>query len=216
MIKGVIFDLDGTTINTLNELHLSMNETLQEFGLPLKTVDEVRMGIGRRFHNLILACVPEEAGEEKRGLVEARFKEVYAKHYLESKPYPGVPELLEELQELGVKIAANSNKGDEYTKNIMFSNFPGINFVAVFGARDNVPLKPDPYSANEIAQLMGLNNDEVVYIGDSEPDMTTGHNAGMKTLACLWGFRDRKTLEEAGADAFAESPEEILEYVKSR
>lgn len=216
MVKGVIFDLDGTTINTLNELYISMNETLREFGLPEKTIDEVRMGVGRGFRNLINACVPEDMSEDKRDLVEKRYKEIYAGHLLESRPYPGIYEMMEELQKLGVKIAANSNKGDEYTKNLMFSNFPGIYFTAVIGARDNVPLKPDPYSANEIARLMELPNEEVVYIGDSEPDMVTGHNAGMKTLACLWGFRDRKTLEEAGADAFAESPEDIIEYVKSR
>ena len=214
MIKGIIFDLDGTTINTLNELQSSLNEALRERGFPERTKDEVRMGVGRGFRKLIEVSVPAGSDDKTIDEVGERYREIYSEKHILSKPYEGIKELLEKLQEKNIKIAVNSNKSDKFTKNIILSNFPGINFTAIYGARENIPHKPDPSTAYEIIEEMKLNKNEVVYVGDSEVDMQTGNNAGLFVIGCLWGFRDEKTLKENKANLLVNKPEEIMEFIE--
>lgn len=213
MIKGIIFDLDGTTINTLNELYISINQTLKDYGYPTKTMDEVRLGVGRGFRKLVEKVVPEKLDEEKTAEIGRNYQRSYTENYLKSTVYPGMPELLKELQDRGILLAVNSNKSDRFTKDLIAKNYPDIRFVAVYGGRDGIPLKPDPTTAREIADLMGLKTGEILYVGDSDVDMYTGKNAGMKTAGCLWGFRDRETLNEAGADCILEKPEDLLKLL---
>lgn len=213
MIKGIIFDLDGTTVNTLNELYVSINQTLKEYGYPTKTLDEVRMGVGRGFRKLVEAVVPEKLDEEKLAEIGRSYQKAYTENYLKSDVYPGMTDLLKELQERGIRLAINSNKSDRFTKALIAKNYPDIRFTAVYGGREGVPMKPDPTVAKQIAEQMGLEMEEVLYVGDSDVDIQTGRNAGMKTAGCLWGFRDRETLANAGADFFLEKPEDLLKLL---
>ena len=213
MIKGVIFDLDGTTINTLNELYVSINQTLKEYGYPTKTLDEVRMGVGRGFRKLVEAVVPEKLDEEKLTEIGRSYQKAYTENYLKSDVYPGMTDLLKELQERGIRLAVNSNKSDRFTKALIAKNYPDIRFTAVYGGREGVPMKPDPTVAKQIAEQIGLEMEEVLYVGDSDVDIQTGRNAGMKTAGCLWGFRDRETLANAGADHILEKPEDLLKLL---
>ena len=212
MIRGIIFDLDGTSINTLEDLHNAVNLTMAEYGYPLKSIDDVRMGIGQGFRKLMDAVLPAGVDEEQKAAVGSRYMEIYSENYdLYSKPYPGFSELLKELQERGIKLAINSNKGDRLTRTLISQCFPDIEFTAVCGERENIPRKPDPYAANEIIEQMGLKKEEVLYVGDSNTDIATGKNAGVKTVGCLWGFRDYETLKQAGADKIISEPKELLE-----
>ncbi|MBQ2509802.1 MAG: HAD family hydrolase [Erysipelotrichaceae bacterium] len=213
MIKGVIFDLDGTTINTLNELYISINQTLKEYGYPTKTLDEVRMGVGRGFRKLVEAVVPEKLDEEKLTEIGRSYQKAYTENYLKSDVYPGMTDLLKELQERGIRLVVNSNKSDRFTKALIAKNYPDIRFTAVYGGREGFPMKPDPTVAKQIAEQMGLEIKEVLYVGDSDVDIQTGRNAGMKTAGCLWGFRDRETLANAGADHILEKPEDLLKLL---
>ena len=213
MIKGVIFDLDGTTINTLNELYVSINQTLKEYGYPTKTLDEVRMGVGRGFRKLVEAVVPEKLDEEKLTEIGRSYQKAYTENYLKSDVYPGMTDLLKELQERGIRLVVNSNKSDRFTKALIAKNYPDIRFTAVYGGREGFPMKPDPTVAKQIAEQMGLEIKEVLYVGDSDVDIQTGRNAGMKTAGCLWGFRDRETLANAGADHILEKPEDLLKLL---
>ena len=213
MIKGIIFDLDGTTIDTLNELYISINQTLKSYGYPTKTKDEVRLGVGRGFRKLVETVVPEKLSEEKIAEIGRDYQGSYTQNYLKSTVYPEMPELMRKLQDRGILLAVNSNKSDRFTKALIAKNCPDIRFTAVYGRREGVPLKPDPTTAKEIADLMGLKTEEVLYVGDSDVDMRTGINAGMKTAGCLWGFRDRMTLIDAGADHILERPEDLLKLL---
>ena len=214
MIKGMIFDLDGTTIYTLDDIADSFNVALKEFGFPERSKEDVRMGVGQGFRMLVNNLVPKDVNDELREKVANFYKQVYAQNYWKkTAAYDGMYETIKELQSKGIKLAVNSNKSDEFTKDLIARNFPGIEFVAVYGSREGVPHKPDPQAANEIAKLMELTPEEIAYVGDSDIDMKTGKNAGMKSVGCLWGYRDRDNLLNGGADELIERPEQLLDII---
>lgn len=215
MKKGVIFDLDGTTLYTLTDITTSFNTALKEFGFPQKSEDEIRMGVGMGFRILVDNIVPKDTDEKKKDAIALRYKEIYSSnYYIHTRPYEGMRETLEKLRDLGVKMAVNSNKSDIFVKDLIARNFPGIEFVDVTGSIEGVALKPDPQAARMILDKMGIDASEAAYIGDSDIDMKTGVNAGMLTIGCLWGYRDEKVLKEAGAMALAEKPKDILKLIK--
>ncbi|MBQ2584140.1 MAG: HAD family hydrolase [Erysipelotrichaceae bacterium] len=215
MKKGVIFDLDGTTLYTLTDITTSFNTALKEFGFPQKSEDEIRMGVGMGFRILVDNIVPKDTDEKKKDAIALRYKEIYSSnYYINTRPYEGMRETLEKLRDLGVKMAVNSNKSDIFVKDLIARNFPGIEFVDVTGSIEGVALKPDPQAARMILNKMGIDASQAAYIGDSDIDMKTGVNAGMLTIGCLWGYRDKKVLKEAGAMALAEKPEDILKLIK--
>ena len=215
MKKGVIFDLDGTTLYTLTDITTSFNTALKEFGFPQKSEDEIRMGVGMGFRILVDNIVPKDTDEKKKDAIALRYKEIYSSnYYINTRPYEGMRETLEKLRDLGVKMAVNSNKSDIFVKDLIARNFPGIEFVDVTGSIEGVALKPDPQAARMILDKMGIDASQAAYIGDSDIDMKTGVNAGMLTIGCLWGYRDEKVLKEAGAMALAEKPEDILKLIK--
>ena len=215
MKKGVIFDLDGTTLYTLTDITTSFNTALKEFGFPQKSEDEIRMGVGMGFRILVDNIVPKDTDEKKKDAIALRYKEIYSSnYYIHTRPYEGMRETLEKLRDLGVKMAVNSNKSDIFVKDLITRNFPGIEFVDVTGSIEGVALKPDPQAARMILNKMGIDASEAAYIGDSDIDMKTGVNAGMLTIGCLWGYRDEKVLKEAGAMYLAEKPEDILKLIK--
>ena len=215
MIKGMIFDLDGTTLNTLGDLHESFNKALKEYGLPLKTIDEIRMGVGSGMKVLVERCTPEDLSEETKTELGKRYWQIYSENYANTTaPYEGMKELMNELQNRGIALAVNSNKGDDIVKQLMMKCYPEISFVEVLGERAGVARKPDPQGPELIIEKMGLTKEEVVYVGDSDVDIKTAKNTGVRSIGCLWGFRDEKVLREAGADVLVSKPSEILEYIK--
>lgn len=215
MIKGVIFDLDGTTLSTLYDIQGSLNIALKQRGYPEKSYDEVRLNIGKGAGYLVKKSLPEGVDDQTADKIVDEYLDVYKHHYnVDTKPYKGIQELLNELEKRGIIIAVNSNKPDEYTKDLIKMHYPGNNFIAVIGARKGIPYKPDPYTANEIVNMMGLEKNEVLYVGDSDNDINTAKNAGLKSVGCLWGFRDLKTLTDAKADIILSHPLELLDYLQ--
>ena len=215
MIKGIIFDLDGTTLSTLYDIQDSMNIVLKNHNYPEKNYDHVRLAIGRGSRNLVKDCLPINASEEEIDKLLDEYIETYGHHYdVETKNYEGIQELLNELEKRGIVLAVNSNKPNEFTNNLIKQHYPGNKFIAIIGSRKGIPYKPDPYSANEIVNLMGFEKSEVLYVGDSDSDVNTAKNAGLKCVGCLWGFRDLKTLTDAGADYIISKPKELLNYLQ--
>ena len=215
MIKGVIFDLDGTTIYTLADIHNSLNMTLKEYGYPEQSLDAVRLGVGSGFINLLRAVLPKTTAEERIREIADRYKEVYSEHLcVYSRPYDGIDELLESLQKKGIKLGVNSNKSDKNTKRLISTLFPQIDFTMIVGMQDGIRIKPDPEGALMIVKAMGLKPEEVVYAGDSEPDIVTAQNGGMKSAACLWGYRDEETLRKLGPDVVASDSAQLLELIE--
>lgn len=214
MIKGIIFDLDGTVLSTLEDIQDSLNAVLERNGFSSRDYDQVRMGIGNGSRVLIRKSLPENTDEETIDRVAKEFVEEYVQHYnVKSRPYEGIKELLSKLQQKGIKMAINSNKPDRITQMIISESFPEISFVEVIGQKEGVPRKPDPITAEATIESMGLNKEEILYIGDSETDIKTARNAGLASVGCLWGFRDLKTLQESGAEHIVSRPEEILVFI---
>ena len=214
MIRGIIFDVDRTTLDTLDDIYESFNKALELFHMPLQTKDQVRMGVGRGFKVLIDKCTPEGTDEKTKEEFLPVYSGIYAENYKnKTLPYEGIPELLKALHEKGILLAINSNKGDAYVKGLIEKNFPDIPFTEVMGAREEIAHKPDPQGTDMIIDEMGLNKEEILYIGDSDVDIATAKNAGVKSIGCLWGFRDEETLKNAGADIIVSRPEEILNHL---
>ncbi len=214
MIKGLILDLDGTTISTLEDIRDALNMTLRQNGFPEKSLEEVRKAIGNGSRKLIERSISVRLEEERIQELLKQYVGIYSDNYnIKTRAYDGVYDLLKELQDKGVLLSVNSNKPDHLTKALIAECFPGIDFVGVFGDLQGRPRKPDPTIANQLVDAMGLKKEEVLYVGDSETDIETAINAGLKSIGCLWGFRDREILEEAGADYLVSKPAEILEYL---
>ena len=215
--KGIIFDLDGTLIDTLEDLADSVNEALERMGYPVWPAGAYRLKVGRGFRNLMENSVPE-AVKEDDGVIDRMlgfFVEAYDRRYMDkSRPYEGIDGLLDELVNRGILLAVNSNKRTDYTEKLIDRLFHRIPFVGVFGERAGVPKKPDPAGALELCGRMGLKPEEVLYVGDSGTDVKTGRNAGMDTVGVGWGFRGFAELEENGAVYLAETVQDILELVK--
>ena len=220
-IKGVIFDLDGTLLDTNEDLASSVNAALKSFGYPEYDTKSVIKMVGNGFENLIDRAMPaegfnsEEERANKRAEVLAFFKAHYKEHFMdETAPYPGIESLLKNLVQRGVGLAVNSNKHDDYTKALIKANFPDIPFVCVAGEQKGVPRKPDPTAALSMADMMSAKPEEVIYAGDSAFDIKTAINAGMIPLGVLWGFRDKEELINAGAKYIAECPDDIESVLK--
>lgn len=214
MIKGIIFDLDGTTANTLQDIKDSLNKTLVEYGFKEKNSEEVRLNLGKGSLKLISDSLPENTDEKLISEILNSYLENYSKNYLvKTTAYQGINDLLKTLQNKNILLAINSNKPDHLTKAIIKQLYPEISFIEILGNVDDIPRKPDPAGAEMIIEKMGLDKNEVLYIGDSETDIQTAHNANLKVIGCLWGFRDLQTLQENNATYIVSKPEEILKYL---
>lgn len=212
--KGIIFDLDGTLLNTIEDIGDSMNEVLRKFNLSTYSYDEYKRKVGEGFKKLTIRSFPLGTDENTIDIALKMLIETYGKKYLnKTKPYDGIHELLELLDKRNVKLAVNSNKRNEYTKNLIYKFFDDIPFVKIYGEREGIKIKPDPTSALEIAECMGLSPDEILFIGDSKTDILTAKNAHMDSVGVLWGFRGREELEANGAKYIVSSWEEILDLV---
>lgn len=215
MKKAVILDLDGTLADTIADIAGAVNRTLSRRKLPEHDLAAYKLMVGEGFRNLVTKALPE--GLRTDDYIESARSEAsadYAGRCLErTAPYAGVRELLSALAERGIALAVLSNKPDALTKKCVSGLFPAVAFAAVRGESEAFPRKPDPASALDICERLGIEPREALYLGDTGVDMRTAKAAGMTALGALWGFRGEAELREAGADALLASPEELLHYL---
>jgi len=209
--KGLIFDLDGTLVDSLQGIATSLNHALAEAGLPVHSLEAVRGFIGNGTHPDHPRGAHKDADEALLDRLENGFKADYDVTWPGGTfPYNGITELLEMLQAKGIPLAVLSNKPHPFTSTIVARVFPSIDFKVVLGQLPGIPHKPDPSGALEIANLFGLLPEECTVIGDSTMDLETARNAGMEAIAVTWGFHDRERLVAAGAERIAEDPDALL------
>jgi phosphoglycolate phosphatase len=213
--KGIIFDLDGTLLDTIDDLGDSMNEVLKTYNYPTFISEEYKLKVGGGFKGLVLNSFPKGTDLDIIEEATVLFSNIYDERYLNKpKPYDGIDSILEELNKMGIKMGINSNKKDKYTNNLTDKFFKRIPFIAVYGEREGVQKKPNPTSALEIIQLMGLKSEEVLYIGDSMVDIMTANNAGIDSVGVLWGFRNHEELSKFGATYIISDAKEILSIIQ--
>ncbi len=208
--QAVIFDLDGTLLYTLEDLADSLNAVLTGEGLPTHSIDEYRFLVGHGLERLVIGALPEglRRPAHVRPVLQ-KFVELYRRRQLDkTRPYPGIAEMLAELQARRLRLAVLSNKAHPNTLSVVEHFFPGV-FEAVWGLRPDVPAKPDPAGARAIAQGFGLEPARILYLGDSDVDMKTAAAAGMYPVGAAWGYRPRAELLAAGAQEIIDSPGEL-------
>ena len=215
-LKLVIFDLDGTLLNTLSDLAHSANYSLVKCGFPAHPIESYKFFVGNGIGKLIERSLPDSQKTEQN---IARIKELmfayYDMHNSDfTEPYPGVHDLLKTLQSKGLKLAIASNKYQSATEKLILQYFPDISFTAILGQREGIPVKPNPAIVFEILRITGISPDEAIYIGDSGVDMETASNSGVTSIGVTWGFRPLEELKTAGANYIAATTEDILKNIK--
>ncbi|MBP3654418.1 MAG: HAD-IA family hydrolase [Oscillospiraceae bacterium] len=211
--KAVIFDLDGTILDTLQDLANSLNYALTANGYPARTLDEVRRFIGNGVRMLVRRGCPEGTAEEAQEVVFNTFLPHYDVHCKDlTGPYEGIHELLDALLAKGIRTAVVSNKIEPAVIVLCDEHFPG-QFEYMVGNRPDIAPKPSPDSVNEVIAKMGIDRSDIVYIGDTEVDLQTAANAGIDCIGVDWGFRDGEYLRELGAKYVVYQPAEILKIV---
>lgn len=211
MDRALIFDLDGTLVDSLEGIAAALNHALRLAFLPTHSLEAVRGFIGDGARILIERSVPAESPETLLDEVERAFKAEYEIAWpLGTSPYAGITDLLETLQEHGTTLAVLSNKPHAFTESMVAQIFPTIRFGVVLGQRGGIPHKPDPGGALEISAQLGIKPECCCIIGDSTMDIETARNAKMKAIAVSWGFHDCERLVRAGATSIAHDPEELL------
>lgn len=213
MYKLAVFDMDGTILDTLEDLKDSTNFALEKCGYPTRSYDEVRRFVGNGIRKLIERAVPEGLTTEQIDRVHEVFTEHYKVHCADkTKAYDGIKPLLEKLRASGVKTAVVSNKADYGVQELCKEYFDGLFDYAV-GEREGIRRKPAPDAVNEALRVLGIDKSEAVYIGDSDVDFETAKNAELPCISVLWGFRDEEFLREKGATLFVRDPAEIYDIV---
>ncbi len=210
--QGIIFDLDGTLLDTLEDLAASMNTVLERMGWPVHPVDAYRCFVGNGVAMLVQRALPEDQRRESiiEQCVQAMRRE-YARRWAEqTRPYAGVTELLEKLAAGDAPLNILSNKPHDATQEMVRHFFPKTPFRIVAGAVADKPRKPDPTVALEMAEKLGIAPEATLFVGDSNTDMQTAKAAGMTALGAAWGFRGREELLTSGADSVLDAPLELL------
>ena len=215
MKELVIFDLDGTLIDTIADLAQSTNHALRTLGFPTHEESSYKFRVGNGINKLFERALPEGEKTEANVLrVRKEFIPYYNMHNTDlSRPYPGMEELLAFLQQQGIQLAVASNKYQEATSKIIPYYFPNITFTAILGQREGCPIKPDAAIAEEIIRIAGVQKTEVLYVGDSGVDMQTGRNAGVDTCGVTWGFRPRTELEQFAPQYIVDTAEQLKEII---
>ena len=218
MVKAVIFDLDGTLLDTLEDLANACNYALRSCGYKEHLVKDYVRFVGSGRYILIQRIVPEEYKENKDVInkVLALFDEYYGEHMIDNtKPYDGIDDMIQSLKERNIKLAVVSNKPDEFAGDVVKKYF-GDDFEITYGQRPNHAVKPDPRTVYEVIEYLNINKEECIYVGDSDVDMNTATNAEVKSVGVAWGFRGSEELKKAGADYIIEKPSELLDILNSK
>lgn len=212
MYKAVIFDLDGTLLDTIDDLADSMNSVLEGFNYPTHEVEKYKYFVGEGMINLVKRAVPQGVcGEAEIAQCFEAMRKEYSKRWAsKSRPYEGIPELLDLLQSRGIKMAVLSNKSHDFTEEVVETFLSHWKFEVIFGERKDVPRKPDPAGAIEIAGILGVAPEQTLYLGDTSTDMLTANAAGMYAVGVLWGFRKADELLAHGARTLIREPQELL------
>lgn len=207
--KAVLFDMDGTLLDTLADMAAAVNHILSVHGYPLRTVEEVRAFVGNGARKLMeRALPPDVTGDAFEALLE-EYRQWYEAHAcVKTAPYPGVPAVLAALHRAGVRCAVVSNKPDGATRELAAQFFPGL---PAFGQQDGIPAKPAPDMVYHALAELGVEASAAAYVGDSEVDVALARNAGLPLVAVSWGFRGREALEEAGAALVVDDAATLLE-----
>ena len=211
MYKTVVFDLDGTLLDTLEDLYLAVNHALADHGMPARTLDEVRLATGNGIALLVARSVPEGCDDELRERVFSDFKSYYGEHAMDhTAPYAGMRGLVGHLRAAGARVAVVSNKADFAVQEIIDATFAG-DFDCVMGENEaaGIPKKPARQMVDAAIAAMGGRDGRVAYVGDSEVDVATAANADCDCVACSWGFRGREWLRRAGATTIVDTPAEL-------
>lgn len=209
MIRAVLFDLDGTLTNTLEDIADAMNRALRLHGLPQWPLDAYRYLVGDGAKKLAERAVRER--QELAQSVRREYQAYYQAHtQVKTQPYEGIPEMLQALQARGIPLAVFSNKPDADTKNVVAHFFPEIRWAVVRGQVEDVAVKPDPTGALLTAEALGVSPEEVLYLGDTATDMQCARNAGMHPVGALWGFRTEEELRQSGAEAMVGEPSALI------
>ena len=212
--ETVVFDLDGTLLNTLEDLADATNYALRTMQMPERTIGEVRAFVGNGVRRLMELSVPGGLDNPKFEETFAVFKKYYGEHCNDkTRAYDGVVPVLRKLKEKGYALAIVSNKIDFAVKELNDLYFKGIVPVAI-GEKEGIRRKPAPDTVFEALKELGKTKEEAVYVGDSDVDIETAKNAGMPCVSVLWGFRDKEFLAEHGAEYYAETAEDVLRYIK--
>ncbi|MCC8143183.1 MAG: HAD family hydrolase [Tannerellaceae bacterium] len=215
MKKLVIFDLDGTLLDTVTDLAYSTNYALEQCGFPIHPVSDYKLFVGNGINKLFERALPAEARtEEHIQKVRSYFIPYYNDHNMDATaPYPGITSLLEALQKKSILLAVASNKYQAATERLVKHYFAGFTFTEVLGQREGIAVKPDPSIVYEILHTAVVAKEDTLYVGDSGVDMQTAGNAGVTSVGVTWGFRPRKELEKNGASFIVDSAEEVLRFV---
>jgi phosphoglycolate phosphatase len=212
---AVMFDLDGTLLDTVDDLADAANAVLEDFGYPTHPTDAYCEFLGDGVYVLFERALPE--GEATDGTIDRivpAMKEIYSRRWQQNTTtYPGVPALLDELTDRGLHLTICSNKPDAFARRMVDALMGEWQWGSVLGQRDGVPIKPDPAGPMEIVTDLGIEPGQVLYVGDTNTDMLTARNCGFYGVGCEWGWRDRRELEQAGADAVIAAPAELLQLL---
>lgn len=209
----VIFDLDGTILNTLDDLADSCNYILKKNNFPTHTKEQIKMFVGNGIPKLIERALPQNSSKEMQEKILKEFKEYYNIHSQDkTKPYDGIEDLFRELHSLKIKVAVNTNKNEEIAKFILNQYFPNLIDV-VAGGREDTPHKPDPTGVNRILSQLKIQKKQALYVGDSDVDFMTGTNAGIDVVNVGWGFRSKEFLYEHGAKTIFDDASKLKNFI---
>jgi phosphoglycolate phosphatase len=214
--QAVLFDLDGTLLDTVDDLADCMNAAVTGEGCPASPVEKHKLMVGDGVANYVLRALPEDRRADKELIqrVTRKYRELYSRSWaIKTRPYDGIEEMLEALTRKGLRLAVLSNKPDGFTREMVGHFLGRFKFDVVRGAVEDMPLKPDPSAALAIAAEMGIEPSGFLYVGDTATDMKTALAAGMFAVGALWGFRTRQELEAAGAKALIERPTQLLDWI---
>ncbi len=211
--KNIIWDMDGTLLNTLDDLTDCVNAALSKYGLPKRTTAETRLFVGKGLRHMFNCSAPANLDSDKADEIFEFFKDYYSTHsHIKTAPYSGICEILEKLHADGFKMAIVSNKVDGALKDLA-REFFGESIDFVIGDQPGLARKPAPDMVNKALEALGADKSNSVYIGDSDVDLATAQNSALPCISVLWGFRTEDELAAKGADTFCRTPDELYEYL---